>query len=68
MEELLKEILGEMKMQTQYLERLVTLSGARDLQTGEARELMRKATEMFKGTPFEKVISSAIRGGELDGK
>ena len=68
MEELLKEILGEMKMQTRYLEQLVTISNARDLQTGEARELMKKATEMFKGTPFEKIIGSAIRGGELDGK
>jgi hypothetical protein len=68
MEELLKEILGEMKMQTQLLERLVKISDARDLQTGEARELMKKATEMFKGTPFDKIIGAAIRGGGVDGK
>ena len=68
MEELLKEILGEMKTQTLLLEKLVRISDARELQTGEARDALKKAADAFKGTPFEKIIGAAVRGGNLDGK
>jgi hypothetical protein len=67
MEELLKNILEELRSQTLLLERLVKISDARDLQTGEAREALKKATEVFKGTPFEKIIGAVVKGGKLDG-
>ena len=68
MEKLLEHILNQLKTQTLLLEKLVRISDARELQTGEARDALKKAAEAFKGTPFEKIIGAAVRGGNLDGK
>jgi hypothetical protein len=68
MEKLLEEILAESRFQTALLEKLVRLSDSREAQTTEAKEALRKVAEAFKGTPFESIISAAMKGGKVCGQ
>jgi hypothetical protein len=63
MERLLTEILEEMRKQTAILERLTVDAEARDRQTEVAREALKKAAGLLKGTPFGPAIESVLMGG-----
>jgi hypothetical protein len=63
MEELLKQILDEMRMQTLYLKKLTLLNAAQETNLAEARESMRRAADAFKGTPFGPIMDKLSKGG-----
>jgi hypothetical protein len=62
-EKTLDAILDELKKQTALLESLVRGIAERDVQTENARQAFQKVAGAFKGTPFEKLIGDAVRGG-----
>jgi hypothetical protein len=63
MDKVLEEILNEMKKQTALLEKLAQGAADRDSQTEHARQVLQQASVVFKGTPFEKLIVDAAKGG-----
>lgn len=68
--EILGQILSELKYQTKLLESQLGLLDARVHDTKKAKDDMRdqikKAAEAMKGTPFAGVLNSVI--GEINGK
>ena len=63
MEDILKLILDELRMQTMYLQKLTLLNTAQEANLAEARESMRRAADAFKGTPFGPVMDKFSTGG-----
>jgi hypothetical protein len=57
MQQLLEEILTELKAQTTILEKLAGRAEAQDRQTIQAKEALSRAAALLKGTPFEKILT-----------
>jgi hypothetical protein len=63
MEELLERILEELKVQTSLLRRITEGVSESGQQSEEARIALRRAADVFKGTPFGPAMEQIMKGG-----